>query len=116
VNNYKIVRPIPTPVYISVTINKTSQTPATVTQDIKNAIINDANGQDENSGNTRCGMGQTIYASRFTVAIVKSAGVNDLESVYIGLTASPAGNSVTMDADMEPIFDADNIEVVINEP
>ena len=61
-------------------------------------------------------MGQTIYASRFTVAIVKSAGVNDLESVYIGLTASPAGNSVTMDADMEPIFDADNIEVVINEP
>ena len=116
VNNYKIVRPIPTPVYISVTINKTSQTPATVTQDIKNAIINDANGQDVNSGNTRCGMGQTIYASRFTVAIVKSAGVNDLESVYIGLTASPAGNSVTMDADMEPIFDAENIEVVINEP
>ena len=116
VNTYNIVRPIPTPVYISVTINKTSQTPATVTQDIKNAIINDANGQDENSGNTRCGMGQTIYASRFTVAIVKSAGVNDLESVYIGLTASPAGNSVTMDSDMEPIFDADNIEVVINEP
>ena len=46
----------------------------------------------------------------------KSAGVNDLESVYIGLTASPGGNSVTMDADMEPIFDAENIEVVINEP
>lgn len=116
VNTYNIVRPIPTPVYLSVTINKTSQTPATVTQDIKNAIINDANGQDENSGNTRCGIGQTIYASRFTVAIVKTAGVNDLESVYIGLTASPAGNSVTMDADIEPIFDAENIEVVINEP
>lgn len=116
VNNYKIVRPIPTPVYISVTINKTAQTPATVTADIKAAIIADANGSDANSGNTRCGMGQTIYASRFTVAIVKSAGVNDLESVYIGLTASPAGNSVTMDADMEPIFDAENIEVIINEP
>ena len=68
VNTYNIVRPVPTPVYISVTINKTTQTPATVTQDIKNAIINDANGQDENSGNTRCGIGQTIYASRFTVA------------------------------------------------
>jgi len=116
VNNYKIVRPTPAPVYISVTINKTAQTPATVTQDIKNAIINDANGQDTNSGNTRCGMGQTIYSSRFTVAIVKSAGVNDLESVYIGLTSSPSGNSVTMDADEEPIFDADNIEVTINEP
>lgn len=116
VNNYKIVRPTPTPVYISVTINKTAQTPATVTQDIKNAIINDANGSDANSGNTRCGMGQIIYASRFTVAIVKTAGVNDLESVYIGFSAGPSGNSVTMDADEEPIFDEDNIEVIINEP
>ena len=116
VNNYKIVRPTPTPVYISVTINKTSQTAATVVQDIKNAILADAQGTDENSGNTRCGMGQTIYASRFTVAIVKTAGVNDLESVYIGLSASPSGNSVTMDADEEPTFDAENIEVVINEP
>ena len=116
VNNYKIVRPSPTPVYLSVTINKTAQTPATVTQDIKNAIINDANGSDANSGNTRIGMGQTIYASRFTVAIVKTAGVNDLESVYIGTSASPTGNSVTMDADEEPIITADNIEVTINEP
>ena len=116
VNNYKIVRPVATPVYISVTINKTPQTKATVSTDIKNAILADANGQDENSGNTRCGMGQTIYASRFTVAIVKSAGVNDLESVYIGLSSSPTDNSITLDADEEPIFSADNIEVTINEP
>ena len=116
VNNYKIVRPTPTPVYISVTINRTAQTAATVVDDIKNAILADAQGTDANSGNTRCGMGQTIYASRFTVAIVKTAGVNDLESVYIGLSASPTGNSITMDADEEPTFDADNIEVTINEP
>lgn len=116
VNNYKIVRPGATPVYISVTINKTAQTPATVTQDIKNAIIADANGNDTNSGNTRIGVGQTIYASRFTVAIVKTAGVNDLESVYIGTSASPTGNSVTMDADEEPVITAATIEVTINEP
>ena len=116
VNNYKIVRPSATPLYISVTINKTAQTPSTVTQDIKNAIINDANGSDTNSGNTRIGVGQTIYASRFTVAIVKTAGVNDLESVYIGTSASPTGNSVTMDADEEPVITAANIEVTINEP
>lgn len=116
VNNYKIVRPTPTPVYISVTITRTTQTTATVAQDIKNAILSDANGNDVNSGNTRCGLGQTIYASRFTVAIVKTAGVNDLESVYIGLSASPTGNSITLDADEEPIFSADNIEVTINDP
>lgn len=116
VNTYQIVRPVPTPLYISVTFNKTAQTPATVTADIKNAIIADANGSDTNSGNTRIGMGQTIYASRFTVAIAKTAGVNDLESVYIGTSASPTGNSVTMQADEEPVITADNIEVIINEP
>ena len=116
VNTYSIVRPVPTPVYIAVTINKTTSTTATVAQDIKNAIIADANGSDANSGNTRCGMGQTIYASRFTVAIVKTAGVADLESVYIGWSANPTGNSITADANVEPIFDADNIEVTINEP
>ena len=116
VNTYQIVRPSATPLYIAVTINKTVQTPSTVTQDIKNAIIADANGSDTNSGNTRIGVGQTIYASRFTVAIVKTAGVNDLESVYIGTSASPTGTSVTMDADEEPVITAANIEVTINEP
>ena len=114
VNTYKIVRPTPTPVYISVEINATPTTPATVSDDIKNAIIADALGNDPNSGNTRCGLGQTIYASRFTVATVKTAGVSDLVSLYIGWAASPTGNSITTDANIEPVFDADNIEVTIN--
>lgn len=115
VNTYKIVRPTPTPVYISVEINKTSTTPSTVANDIKNAIIADALGNDPNSGNTRCGLGQTIYASRFTVATVKTAGVSDLVSLYIGWSASPTGNSITTNANVEPVFDASNIEVTINE-
>jgi hypothetical protein len=115
VNTYNIVRPTPTPVYITVEINATLTTPSTVSDDIKNAIINDALGNDPNSGNTRCGMGQTIYASRFTVAAVKTAGVSDLVSLTIGWSASPTGNVITTDADVEPIFDADNIEVIIND-
>lgn len=114
VNTYNIVRPAAKAVHIAVTINQTPQTPATVVQDIKDAIIADANGQDVNSGNTRIGCGQTIYASRFTVAVVKTAGVNDLESVYIGWSASPSANSITADADEEPVISADDIEVTIN--
>ena len=113
-NSYNIVRPAPTNVYVEVTINETTTTPATIEDDIKTAIVNDFNGLDANSGNLRRGCGQTIYASSFSVALIKTAGVSDLVSIEIGLSAGTYTNSVTMDADEEPILTAANINVVIN--
>ena len=113
-NSYRLVRPAPTNVYIKVKINETSTTPATIEDDIKNALLDDFNGLDANSGNLRRGMGQTIYASSFSVALIKTAGVTDLVEAEIGLTNSSLGNVVTLNADQEPILDADNISVVIN--
>lgn len=113
-NSYQIVRPTPTNVYIEVKINETSTTPATIEDDIKNALLDDFSGLDANSGNLRRGMGQTIYASSFSVALIKTAGVTDLVEVEIGLADSSLGNVITLDANQEPILDADNISVVIN--
>jgi hypothetical protein len=113
-NNYQIVRPAPTNLYVEVTINETTTTPATIEDDIKNAIVDDFNGLDVNSGNLRRGCGQTIYASSFSVALIKTAGVSDLVSIEIGRTAGTYTNSVTMDADEEPILTAENINVVMN--
>lgn len=112
-NEYSIIRPTPTNIYIAVTLNQTPLTLQTVVDDVKNAIYNDFNGNDPNSGNLRRGCGQTIYASSFSVATIKTAGVSDLVSIYIGTSASPTGNSVTMDADEEPIIDKDNITVTV---
>jgi hypothetical protein len=113
-NSYQIVRPTPTNLYVEVTINETATTPATIEDDIKNAIVDDFNGLDVNSGNLRRGCGQTIYASSFSVALIKTAGVSDLVSIEIGRTAGTYTNSVTMDADEEPILTAENINVVMN--
>lgn len=113
-NTYNIVRPTATSIYITVEINETVTTVSTVVDDIKNAIINDFNGNDVNSGNARRGCGDTIYASSFSVAVVKTAGIADLVSITIGRSASPTGNYVTMDADEEPIVDASTISVIIN--
>jgi len=113
-NSYQIVRPTPTNLYVEVTINETATTPATIMDDIKNAIVNDFNGLDSNSGNLRRGCGQTIYASSFSVALIKTAGVSDLVSIEIGRSAGAYTNSVIMDADEEPILTAANINVVMN--
>ena len=115
-NNYQIVRPTPTPVYFEVKINETSTTPATSEEDIKNAIINDFNGNDLNSGNTRRGMGQTIYASSFSVALIKTAGVTDLVECEIGLAANNLDNVITLNANQEPTISADDIQVVVISP
>ena len=113
VNNYQIIRPTPTNVYIAVTINETTSTPQDIETLIKDAVYNDFYGNDSNSGNLRRGCGDTIYASSFSVALIKTAGVTDLETIYIGLASSPSDNSITLDADEEPVLDKGNITVTI---
>jgi hypothetical protein len=97
-----------------VTINETSFTPSTIETDIKNAMLNDFNGLDVNSGNLRRGLGQTIYASSFSVALIKTAGVSDLVSVEIGFAPNILASAIMTQANEEPILTAENISVVIN--
>lgn len=116
VYSYRIVRPTPTDVKISVEINRTDSTSATVEQDIKDAIIADFNGQDTNSGNVRVGLAQTLYASRFAVAVIKTAGVSDLVGITVALGTGTPGASIDIPGDVEPTISAADITVIVNEP
>jgi hypothetical protein len=113
VNNYQIIRPDPTNIYVAVTIHATQNTPESIVSDIKDAVYNDFYGNDPHSDNTRRGCGDTIYASSFSVALIKTAGVTDLESIYIGRASDPSDNYVVMNADEEPVLDKDNISVTV---
>ena len=115
VYSYRIVRPTPTDVKVAVEINRTDSTSATVEQDIKDAIIADFNGQDTNSGNTRVGLAQTLYASRFAVAVIKTAGVSDLVGITVALGTGTAGASITIPGNVEPTISTADITVTINE-
>jgi hypothetical protein len=113
VNTYQIVRTTPVNVYVGVVINQTSTTSENIVNAIKQAIYDDFYGNDPNSGNVRRGLGQTIYASSFSVATIKTAGVTDLVSITISTTPSPLLNSITMLANEEPVLSMDNITVTI---
>ena len=115
VYQYSIVRPTPTDVHIAVEINKTSQTSATVEQDIIDAVIGDFLGNDPNSGNTRVGLAQTVYASRFSVCVIKTAGVQDLVGITIALGTGVAGASIDIPGDVEPTISSSDITVTVNE-
>jgi uncharacterized phage protein gp47/JayE len=110
-NTFNVIRPAATNIYVEVTLNKTASTQSTVIEDVQNAIYNDFYGNDPNSGNTRRKCGSIIYASSFSIAIVKTANVSDLVSIYIGRSQPAENNAVTMDADEEPVIELDNIVV-----
>lgn len=115
VYTYSIVRPTPTDVHIEVEINKTQQTSATVEQDVIDAVIGDFLGNDSNSGNTRVGLAQTVYASRFSVAVIKTGGVQDLVGITIGLGSGAMGASIDIPGDVEPTISSADITVTVNE-
>lgn len=111
-NKYEILRPTPTNVYIVVTYTQTDLTPATIINDIKDAVFNDFYGLDTNSGNTRVQLGSTLYASRFSVCVIKSAKVENLDGITIGWSVASQGSSITINANIEPVLSKANISVV----
>jgi uncharacterized phage protein gp47/JayE len=113
VNTYQIERSDAVNVYITVTVNNTANINNSIVDKVKQAVYNDFLGLDPNSGNVRRGCGQIIYASSFSVAAIKTAGVTDLVSITIGKAANPLLNSITMLATEEPVIDMDNIVVRI---
>ena len=64
---------------------------------------------------SRVGLAQTLYASRFAVAVIKSAGVSDLVGITVALGTGTPGASIEIPGDVEPTISAADITVTVNE-
>ena len=115
VYSYQIVRPTPVDVHVEVTIQRTPATPADVESLIREAVEQDFLGNDPNSGNARVGMASTVYASRFAVAVVRTAGIAGLVGIRIGLGSGALGSSITINGYTEPVIADNDISVVVEE-
>lgn len=114
VYDYMIVRPTETNVKITVTINDSATLPSDVEELVQKAVVSDFLGENTVTGNARVGLAQTVYASRFSVAVIKSAGITTLESISIALGDGAAGLSIDIPGDVEPVIAANDVTVVIN--
>lgn len=113
--SYRIMRPTPVEVGVRVTINRTNLTPTDAEAKIRNAIIADFLGENADSGNARVGLASTVYASRFAVAVVKTAGVQDLVGIDIRLGDGEWGASIVIDGASEPVISESDVTVLIEE-
>lgn len=113
VYTYQILRPTTSVFKVRVTIRRTASTPGTIVADLQSALVADFYGTDPNSGNSRVGLAQTVYASRFSVAAIKTAGVADLVSIEVALGSGSFASYVDIPANREPVLTAANVTVVI---
>lgn len=116
--SYNIERPEALAFGVKVTLRLTSATPQNIEALVKTAVLADFNGLGAH-GNTRVGMAQNVYASRFYCPVIE-AGAQDLVSIEIAAGAGAGSgavwaDSVTVRADQSPVLDENDILVVIQE-
>lgn len=106
VYTYYIERP--TTVATGVVVTVADSETETLTNNIKQAIVNNFNG---NSGYRRVKMGDTLYASRFYDDVIK-AGVTELQTIKIKYPQTAgATDSAEVDADEIPTIGLSDITV-----
>jgi uncharacterized phage protein gp47/JayE len=101
--SYSILRPTATT--LSVKVIFASAIPEAEQDAVRSAILADANGE---GSLPRIGLAQRLYASRFWQAI---AGASDtpLATVQVALGEGAFSDSVTIDADVEPVISESSI-------
>lgn len=112
---YNIVRPVATPFQIWVSIEISSGTPSNILDSLKQALINDFYGTNQDSNNIRVGLASRVFASRFYVAVMKTAGVTMLVDLMIALDSNPLGDIVDIPADATPVLTEDDITIEYTE-
>ena len=100
--------PTATPIYFAVTVTNASALPSNYATLIKNAIVAQFNGENNN---TPAGIASMILALSYTGAILAAVSGLSLVSILVGLTDTPTGYDVTMGIDQQPALDVSNIAV-----
>jgi hypothetical protein len=102
------VVPGPTSIHFAVTVQNSASLPSNYATLIKDAIIAQFNGENNN---TPAGIASTIVALTYVGAIISAVPGVVPVSVFVGLSSSPTAYEVTMGIDQKPTLDATNITV-----
>jgi hypothetical protein len=86
-------------IYFAVSIPNTLSVPANALALVQAAILNAFSGGD---GGPRARIGATIFASRFYAAVAMLGAWAQIISIFVGTSASPTANDMTVDIDQIP--------------
>lgn len=93
-------RPEDVPVYVTLTVTAGSGAPSE--SDVKSVIV---------ATGSKLELGDGVFASKLSAAIVSMSGVLDVPSITVGTAPAPVGSSVSISPRQVATFDATNITV-----
>ena len=106
------MRPETVPFYVQVAIPNASALSQATKNAIASAVVEDFLGRWDRYGNTRVGLASTVYASRFYPVVMDVEGVIQLSGIEIKLGDGAFSDSITIDADQEPVMTVENVTIV----
>ena len=109
---YQIVRPETVTFAVQVAIPNASALSQDTQNAIAAAVVEDFLGRWDRYGNTRVGLASTVYASRFYPVVMDVEGVIQLSNIQIKLGDGAFADSVTINADEEPVMTVENVTIV----
>lgn len=104
------IRPGALPIFFAVQIANTPNLPSTIATLVKDAIIAQFSGQNNNS---RARIGSAILAAQYYAAVAAIGSYVTLLSIAVGLSASPSGDEVQVGIDQTPTLSAGDIAVTL---
>lgn len=102
--------PTVTPIYIAVTLKNSTNVPSTALASIQSAIISAFDGED---GGTKARIGSTLYASRYYSGVASLGTWANIIDIYVGQSASPTGNTTSLNINQVPTIDASYITLTL---
>ena len=110
---FYIIEPTNTDVKVNVTVDYYDDINADLTSIVQNAIIADFYGENADSGNRRVTLGEKLFASRFSTAVLVTAGCPTLKSITVALGSGAAADNITIPANVLPVISAADITVTV---
>lgn len=122
VETVRFERPTELPFAVNVRLKANASTPSNIAALVQANILADfygepypnTDGTSHSNTNTRVGIGETVYASRFYCPAM-AAGATDLLEITISAGGGAAGNAVTLQYDQYPSLVAANITVTMEQ-
>lgn len=112
--NYRIYRPSPTNFNVKIVYKQSDTLTPEVQDNVINAVVNDFNGTNIASGNTRVTTASDILASRFYIAVMGAAPGENLVSIEISLGDSQDYKDVvSVLGTQEPVISSETVHIVI---
>lgn len=111
---FLILRPETINFRVRVTLGAGNTVSAEVQAAIKQAVVDNFNGLDDQADKGRVGLAQTVFASRFYCSVLNVEGVRDIVSIEIALgDDGEFGDVVQINGDQEPTIAPENVIVQV---